>query len=181
VKPDGRIVALCGASQAGKTTIAVGLSRTGCRLWADDTVAFEATPDGLTALRLPFALNLRAKSAAFFDALTEGAAGHTNGQPPEWATARLAAFCVLERLDEAREPYVIERLSSSEAFIALLGQAFRFVPQANDEKRRMMRDYLEAVVQLPVFRLRYRTGFEILPEVIEQIDEVVLRDVAARE
>ena len=44
----------------------------------------------------------------------------------------------------------------------------------------MMRDYLDAVVQVPVFRIRYRTGFETLPEVIAQIDEAVLRGVAER-
>jgi serine kinase of HPr protein (carbohydrate metabolism regulator) len=180
VTPGGRIVAFCGASHAGKTTIAVGLSRRGCRLWADDTVAFEARPDGLTALRLPFQLNLRDKSAAYFDGLTKDVSVHANGSPPEWTRARVAAFCVLERVEESRESHAIERLSSSEAFIALLGQSFRFLPQANEEKRRMMQDYLEAVTQVPVFRLRYRPGFETLAEVIDQIEDTVLGSGAGR-
>jgi hypothetical protein len=180
VTPAGRIVAFCGGSHAGKTTIAVGLSRRGCRLWADDTVAFEARPDGLTALRLPFELNLREQSAAYFRVLTKDVSVDANGHPPEWTRARLAAFCVLERVEESRESHAIERLSSSEAFIALLAQSFRFQPQAHEEKRRMMQDYLEAVAQLPVFRVRYRAGFDTLPAVIDQIEEIVLGSVAGR-
>src|SRR5688572_21051636 len=63
--PDGQIVAFGGRTGAGKTTIAVGLSRRGHRLWADDTVAFDVSAHGISALRLPFQLNLREPSAAF--------------------------------------------------------------------------------------------------------------------
>jgi hypothetical protein len=177
---EGRIVAFCGSSQAGKTTIAVGLSRRGCGLWADDTVAFAARADGLTALRLPFELNLREQSAQYFDTFMERATPMTNGRPPEWTEARLAAFCMLERLEECPERHVIERLASREALIALLSQSFRFKPQAHEQKRRMMHDYLEAVAQVPVFRVRYRAGFEDLPTVIDQIEEIVLGSVTER-
>ena len=181
VTPDGRIVAFCGSSQAGKTTIAVGLSRRGCGLWADDAVAFDARADELTAVRLPFELNLRKESAAYFDALPEeDVAVRANGHPPEWTQAKLAAFCVLERLEESSGRYTIERLTSRDAFTALLAQSFRFKPQAHEEKRRMMQDYLEAVAQLPVFRVRYRAGFDTLPAVIDQIEEIVLGSVAGR-
>jgi hypothetical protein len=180
VTPEGQIVALCGPSQAGKTTIAVALSRRGCGLWADDTVAFEVRADGVTALRLPFELNLREPSAAYFDALTEDATLRANGYPPEWTRARLGAFCVLERLEESQGSPLVERLSPREALIALLGQSFRFKPQRHEEKRRMMYDYLEAVAQLPVFRLRYGAGFDTLPAVIDAVEEIVLRGVAGR-
>jgi hypothetical protein len=156
------------------------LSRQGCGLWADDTVAFDTRADGLTALRLPFELNLREESAAYFDGLTEGAAVQGTGHPQEWEQAQLAGFCVLERLEKSPERYVIERLTSKEAFIALLAQSFRFKPQAHEEKRRMMQDYLEAIAQLPVFRIRYRAGFDTLPAVIHQIEEIVLGSVARR-
>jgi hypothetical protein len=178
VTPAGSIVAFCGASHAGKTTIAVGLSRRGCGLWADDAVAFEARPEGLSALRLPFELNLREESAAHFESGISPGSVDPNGHAPEWTRARLAGFCVLERVEEEPESHTIDRLASSDALVALLGQSFRFKPQAHKEKRRMMRDYLEAVTQAPVFRVRYRAGFETLPEVIDQIEAVVLEGVA---
>jgi hypothetical protein len=181
VTPEGQIVALCGPSQSGKTTVAVALSRRGCGLWADDTVAFEVRADGVTALRLPFELNLREPSAAYFDGLPEDATPHANGHPLEWAQARLGAFCVLERLEDPQGSPMVERLSPREALIALLSQSFRFKPQRHEEKRRMMHDYLEAVAQLPVFRLRYRAGFETLPAVIGAVEKVVLGSVAGRE
>jgi hypothetical protein len=180
VTPGERVVAFCGASETGKTTIAVGLSRRHYALWADDVVAFEDPFDRLTALRLPFQLNLREKSAAYFDAATGDATIRPNGDPREWTRSPLAAFFVLDPLEEPRESYVIQRLSPSEAFIALLTQSFRFKPQAREEKRRMMRDYLEAVSRLPVFRVRFREGFETLPDVLDEIEEIVHESVSGR-
>jgi hypothetical protein len=171
---DGRIVAFCGDSHAGKTTMAVSLSRLGYPLWADDTVAFEAGPHGLTALRLPFEANLREQSAAYFDSVHEGAMVRTNGHLAEWVHAPLAGFCVIERLEELPETCLVERLSPREALIGLLAKSFRFKPQSPEEKRRMMQDYLEAVAQVPVFRLRYRAGFDALPTVIAGVEAMVL-------
>jgi hypothetical protein len=175
---DGRVVAFCGFSEAGKTTIAAGLTRRGCALWADDALAFEVRSKRLTALRLPFQPNLREQSAAYFDSSTEDAKAHAHGHPQGWTEAPLTAFCVLERLDETPESYLIERLSPSEAFAALLAQSLRFKPQAREEKRRMMRDYMEAIAQLPVFRVRYRSGFETFGPLIDEIERIVLGGVA---
>jgi hypothetical protein len=173
VTPGDRIVAFCGTSEAGKTTIAVGLNRRGHALWADDVVAFDARSDRLTALRLPFDVNLRESSAAYFDSLTENATVRANGRPPEWTQSPLAAFFVLDPLEEPLLDYLVQPLSASEAFIALLTQSFRFKPQTREEKRRMMQDYLELVTKLPVFRVQFREGFDILPKVLDQIEEIV--------
>jgi hypothetical protein len=176
--PDGRIVAFCGSSLAGKTTIAFGLSRRGCPLWADDVVAFETRSEGLTTLRLPFKPNLREQSASYFGSQDRGPAD--NGHAPDWSRAKLGGVCVLERLAESQEDPVVERLSARDALIALLAHSFRFKPQKDEEKRRMMQDYLEVVAQLPVFRLRYSAGFDTLPAVIDEVEEMVLRSVPGR-
>ena len=60
------VVALCGASMSGKSTIAYGLHRRGYRLWADDAVALEVTESAITALPLPFDVRLRPATAALF-------------------------------------------------------------------------------------------------------------------
>ena len=39
------VVAFCGRSQTGKSTVAYGLHRRGCRVWADDTLVFDASAD----------------------------------------------------------------------------------------------------------------------------------------
>jgi hypothetical protein len=174
---NGRIVAFGGETQAGKTTIAVGLSRRGYGLWADDTVAFQVLANGITALRLPFEPNLRERSAAYFESAGETQALGGTRIPPEWARAPLGAYCVLERLESAPDTHSLERLSPRDGFLALLTQSYRFKPQSREEKRRMMDDFLEAS-HLPMFRLRYRAGFDALPAVIEELEETVLGNVA---
>src|SRR5438045_2629057 len=52
------VVAFCGESGTGKSTLACALSARGYRLWADDAVAFEPGDGGLVAVPLPFQLRL---------------------------------------------------------------------------------------------------------------------------
>ena len=50
----GGVVALCGTSGVGKSTIAFAMSRRGHRIWADDAVAIDLSGQSLVALPLPF-------------------------------------------------------------------------------------------------------------------------------
>src|SRR6266851_3250608 len=53
VRSPGGVMALCGISETGKSTIAFGLSRRGFPLWADDAVAFDVSEHGSLAISLP--------------------------------------------------------------------------------------------------------------------------------
>ncbi len=64
------VIALCGSSLVGKSTIAFGLSRRGYDLWGDDVVAFESADEGVRAVSLPFEIRLRPTAAAFFGSET---------------------------------------------------------------------------------------------------------------
>jgi len=69
------VVALCGVSGNGKSTMAFGLSQPmafglsqrGWPLWADDAVAFETLETGIRISPLPFSIRLRPEAAAFFE------------------------------------------------------------------------------------------------------------------
>ena len=65
--PRNRVIAVCGTSESGKSTIAYGLAARGHRQWADDAVAFRVDDEGgLTTVGLPFTVKLRDSSAAYF-------------------------------------------------------------------------------------------------------------------
>src|SRR4051794_39970587 len=164
VTPRRAVVAFCGSTHAGKTTLAYGLARRGHSIWADDVLAFDAAAaEGVLALRLPFRLNLREEAAAHFDAVAEEAS-YVESEFEEGARAPLDVVYELERL-EAGQPSggpIARRLSPTEALMALLAHAFRFQPQTRDEQRRMLADYLKLVARVPVFRLRVPPGLDEL-------------------
>src|SRR5262249_19553290 len=60
------VIGLCGASQAGKSTIAFGLGQRGYTVWSDDTFAFELDGGRARSLAVPFEIRLRPAAAMFF-------------------------------------------------------------------------------------------------------------------
>src|SRR2546429_2614557 len=98
----------------------------------------------------------------------------------EGARTSLAAVCALDRREGYRPSHFVERLSPTDAFTALVAHSFSFKPQSREQKRRMMRDYLEVVSRLPIFRLRYRPGFEAFSAVLDEVDKSVLQSIATR-
>jgi hypothetical protein len=149
------VLALCAVSGTGKSTLAYALSTQGFPLWSDDAVQFKIRDGGADALPLPFALRLKEPSVAFFGDV----------EPPtvkEASTMALAAIYVLERGAELE----LTRLSSVDAFPAVLTHAYYFDLDDADRKREMMNAYLQLVSRVPVFRL-------VLPEGLPRIEEVV--------
>jgi hypothetical protein len=161
------VVAFCGHSHSGKTTLAYAFSRRGYALWGDDVLAVDATTDVAMALRVPFALNLRPATTAYFgvEALPAPAPA------PTWASATLAAIMVLDPGRNA--PRSVERLTGRSTFTALLAHRYVFRPQTSAEKAQSVRDYLKIAAEVPVFRVRHRARFDDLPELLEQIEEVL--------
>ena len=87
------VIAFCGESGTGKSTLAYAAGRRGNELWADDAVAFEVDGHGVAAIPLPFRVLLRPESSAFF-----GADASAEAQRPAAADReRLAAVVILER------------------------------------------------------------------------------------
>jgi hypothetical protein len=162
------VVALCAVSETGKSTLAYGLSRRGFPLWADDAVAFTLDKGtGVTAMPLPFTIRLRPASAAYF--------GPQN-QPANAATpAPLAAVCVLAR-KPAEEPgpdVEATRLTPARAFPAVLTHAYCFSLRDDARKRRMLQQYLDVCVRVPVFQVRFSAGLERIPEILDRLVESV--------
>jgi hypothetical protein len=164
------VVALCGASKSGKSTIAYGLHRRGYRLWADDAVALEVTEPAITALPLPFDVRLRPATAALFG-LGEGAArlaGRDSSEPVGRAPAPLEAVCVLGR--GAPGSAILAPLKASEAYPALLANAHCFSLEDPARKRLMLDRYLSLVARVPVMALAVPDGLEDLPVILDALE-----------
>ena len=179
VKHPQGVVVLCAVSEVGKSTIAYGLSRRGYPVYADDAVAFEAVRGRRPrVIPLPFSLNLRASSAAYFGvrqlhlgSTEEETAKETSGEP-----VPLAAIFVLKRAPDAPAPDVAIkclRLSANDGFAALLPHAYCFGLKEMERKRRMLRQYLLAAMHVPIFELHFPAGLERLPSILDTIEQAV--------
>ncbi|MGH2457303.1 MAG: hypothetical protein ACRDIY_00360 [Chloroflexota bacterium] len=192
----GGVVVFCAESEAGKSTIAYGLSRRGYPIWGDDAVAFDGARSRPRAIALPFEVRLRPAAAALFGLTPaqngEGtfrnrsidqarSSGEVTGLNPDPGLrtpithARVAAVCVLDRRNHAvsGQPVQIARLTPTRAFTALLPHAYCFSLQDSEHKRRMLRQYLDLTARVAVFDVRLRTGLDNLTAILDEIVELV--------
>ena len=175
IRSNAGVTALCGLSEAGKSTVAYGLSRRGYALWADDTVAFEISANGGTSILLPFNVRLRPASAKHFgvdETRPVGNVSHYDFQLGR-ETAPLVTVCVLRRAECTDSLVTVKRLTLAEAFSAALDHACCFIPQTDDRKRCMIHNYLDLAAQTPFFDICFQPGLENLPAVLDAIEQIV--------
>lgn len=176
--PQG-VVAFCGTSTMGKSTLAYGLSQRGYPLWADDNVVLQTSGQSISVIHLPtYKVRLRPASAAFFGLTPTGertTVEMEGSQQIPVPQAPLAALCVLKRDLEAShgEAVSIRRLLSSQAFTAVLDHALCFSLHDTNRKRLMMQHYLDLVARTPVFEVRFQEGMERLPIILNGIEEAL--------
>jgi hypothetical protein len=168
------VVAFCGDSGTGKSTIAFGLNQRGYEIVADDAVALDASG---AVIPLPFQTHLRPAAAAFFAATRNGAGAagvREDAGPTALRPAPLAAVCVLERVAELTRRAAVERLAAPAALRGLLAHAFCFSLHDLQCKRRMMEHYLHLVGRIPCFAVRFQPGLGGLPTLLDLIEREVM-------
>ncbi len=160
------VVALCGASGSGKSTIAYGLHRRGLAQWADDAVALDISDAAVEAVPLPFDVRLRPGPAALFGLGSRTARlDRDSGEAP----LPLAAACVLDRTSRPG----ITRLRPAAAFPAVLAHAFCFRLGDAARKRVMLSRYLSLIARVPVWAIGFDDGLEGLATVLDLVERVV--------
>jgi hypothetical protein len=164
----------CGASRAGKSTIAFALSRRGFEVWADDAVAFTAADGRAVAIPLPFAVRLRSEVANFFGVSTrrERRPGAKSETLSDQASRRrdIASVSLLERGHEV----AMQRLSPGNALPAVLYHSFYFSLEDPNVRRRMSTQFLELVAAVPVFRISLPVGLAGMNDVLDDVEARVL-------
>lgn len=170
VQSRGFVVAFCGTSESGKSTVAYGLAARGYRHWADDAVAFQVDgPHSVTTIGLPFTVKLRETSSEYFRGYSDAL---EVVEEFEWKPSRLGAIFLLEPLDEgaSEESVVLEQLAPGEAVRRLLPNAFRFHPQPRERRRGTMRSYLDLVASVPIVSVRFPHDLHHFPNLLDQLE-----------
>jgi len=154
------VVALCGRSGSGKSTIAYTLGQR-FEQWADDGVIIRRSGDGVVARRVPFTPRLRQESRVLL-----GARPPLSSTPDDVGRELpLVSVAVLKQVPELGATMQSRSLSSSEAFQTLVTHAHCFNPLDADEARRFAEDYLAIAGAVPVVELSYRPGLTNLAAV----------------
>jgi len=175
IMPQG-VVALCGRSHTGKSTIAYGLHRRGHRVWADDALVFDASDKGVDAIPYPHRLRIREEAAEYFDLRAlrrRDTSSWTALEQAQDEPAPLACLFLLEREVESSGPVDTARLSPTQAFANVMTHAYVFRLDDPDRKRRMLEKYLALVTQVPVFRMRFRATLDQLSAMLDQVESLV--------
>jgi hypothetical protein len=170
VRLDEEIVALCGSSESGKSSLAYGLSLRGLQQCADDAVPFLCSGRKVVAMQLPFRARLRQSSAEHFgfadqEMLSPDAA-------PTAQTLTLTSIFVLHQKPAEDEGVQIDRVFGSEAFMALVAHAYSLDLEGS-QKASLARAYLCLVNCARIFRLKYPYGLRNLTTVLDAVQSEI--------
>ena len=175
IMEDG-VVAFCGRSQTGKSTVAYGLHRRGYRVWADDTLVFDASAELVQVIPYPHRLRIRGEAADYFD-LRELRQRDTSSwtalEQAQDEPAPLVCIFLLEREAQANTQVEIVQLTPAHALAGVIEHAYWFRLDDAERTRRMIGKYLALATQVPVFRMRFRAALDQLPEMLDQAESVV--------
>lgn len=164
------VVAFCGPSGTGKSTLAYALSRKQYEHWADDSVVFLPHQNGFEALRLPFRprVEIAAGKAVEFISGTE--------------SSPLLAIAVLQRhsggvVESGQFHAEVERFSAAAAFRAVLPHIYSFILADPRRNALMMARYFDVAARLPVFDVRFTPCLDALPKLCHIVEQSCLLGV----
>jgi hypothetical protein len=168
------VVAFCGRSETGKSTVAYGLHRRGFPVWADDTLVFDASDEVVQAVPYPYRLRIRPEAAEYFE-LRELRRRDTSSwtalEQAQAESAPLRCIFLLQR-EAASTPVETVRLAPAEALAGVMEHAYWF--RLDDERtRRMIGRYLVLATHVPVFRMRFWAALDQLPEMLDRTESLV--------
>jgi hypothetical protein len=162
------VVAFCGISGTGKSTLAFALGQApGTLQTADDALVLGIAPATIVAHPLPFRPRLRPASLAYF-AHSSSAGNRARAQ-----TAPLLAIFVLRPSDD--DSIDLTRIGATRAFAALLTHAHCFDEADRTGVASMVEAYLTLAEKVPVYELSSPRDFSRITAVQECVLQAVAR------
>lgn len=158
------VVALCGTSTSGKSTLAWALEGRGYPVLADDALPF--TVDlAATVYPIPHRLRLRPDVLEFHEIVPEEGV-----RAPDPGPQPLVALITLERgkAESGAQP-----LAPAAAFAALLPHAYCFGLDVLEEKAALADAYMELATRVPASHLILPEGLDRLGEAVDAVELLI--------
>lgn len=174
VRTSAGVVAFCGSSGTGKSTVAFAFSRRGYPVWGDDAVCFQTSERGVDCIPLPFDLLLRPATASFFRVGPKAAPiGRPESTSETSAAVLLSAVCVLQRrtADGGRASAEVAPIPSPNAFTATLEHAYALGLRDKLRRRQLVEQYLQLAATVGVFSVRFEGDLDQLDSMVDVIED----------
>ena len=167
------VVGFCAEAGRGKSTLAYGLYLRGFPIWTDDALAFDAQEEPVMATSLPFKVRMRPDPADYYQAghLCKGSGCQLQRdfqQAPQ-DEAPVRAIVVLQRDCGVPSAVSLIRMEGAAALVQLLKHAYVFSLSRLEQRRSISQQYMDLAVKVPVFELRFPSGLEHLPLVLDRL------------
>jgi hypothetical protein len=159
------VVALCGTSGRGKSTLALALAETGLQHYADDTIVYRLTGGRPVAVSLPFPVRVDADAQA---ALREGSAAGTTIEPSSSAPLHRIYHLVRENTLDPHRPQ-FDVVPPQRGFELLLTHAHPFDMGAPDRHRDFMQNLMGLAAAIEIWECRFAPGLAALPSLAAAI------------
>jgi hypothetical protein len=175
VQMPGGVVAFCGFSGTGKTTVAYALSQRGYDLWADDVVLWSSSGVGgnlPSSSRLPHTVNLRPESRRFFGLVPDADVVVGTARSEE---DQVGAIAVLAPV--AAPVLKITPLSLDVALTAILPHVHCFFA-AEGRARKTAAAYLDLVSRIPVLRFQFAADFAHFDAALDLLEDRLRQAIA---
>ena len=182
---DGKAVAFVGPTGMGKSSLAAAFVQRGAPLLADDIVPLVEQEDG-TYLVAPVypGLRLWPDSADFFAGAAEElptVADYTDkrrwdglgGPSPELRLPLVAVVAPGNEPEPGHPEVRIGRLRGADAFMTLAEQAFRLERRGRARHDADLARFTQLAERVPVHLIEYQRRYDLLPKVLEAIEEAV--------
>jgi hypothetical protein len=165
VGPAG-LVAFCGRSGVGKSTLSFAMEHKGWQQFADDSLVFRMEEGAARAYPRPFVRRLRPASSEHFAQM-----GFELAAPfrPAQCGARSIAAVFLLCPDPSVSTPRLSPIGGPQAFSELLSHAHCFDPDDRSQARRLVDSYSALAEQVPVVKLHYRPDLDQLAELVETV------------
>ena len=183
---DGASFGLLAQSGTGKSTLATALSERGWALVTDDLIPLEPHPNGcLIRPGLPFSRLWPDTGRRFFAGFEHFPRVHpdlekrkvthrSDGSDRFCREARILTRLIILERSEPEHPLEIEALTGARALTTLIGVSYRPDPLEPLGLQGPLMEALSRVVErVPVFLIRFPSGFDRLDEVCDAIERLV--------
>jgi hypothetical protein len=165
VGPRG-LIALCGVSGRGKSTLALALSGTGLQHFADDTIVYRVVDGTPTAIRLHFPVRVDDGARAVLPAPTDGVMSTSARaiDPP----VRILYDLVRDETLDPEKP-VFSPVPAERRFQLLLAHAHPFDMGPLERRRAFMEQLMAVARTIEVCECRFAPSLPALPRLAEAI------------
>jgi hypothetical protein len=171
VHHEAGVIAFCGPTESGKTTLAHALATRGYERYAEDALAFLAEASTILAVALPFTVSLREPTSTHFGG--KNIPSRESVHVAARQKSPLSAVFVLAPDHNGSSSPTLEQFAPAQAMLELLPNAHRFRNQPGERDRQMFETYLALVDNVPIYRLTYPQAFEHLEEVLDYLEQAI--------